>query len=308
MTVQNYKKLHAKIDLKLLRCAVAAADHGSFRRAAEALNIEQSTLSRLILQLEHATSTTIFNRSPGGVVASTSGSDFIRMARVVLEQIDEFGSSAHSPSRKGLLSVGFCTSLSAGGLRSNLLDFHRRFPQFRLSMLERRRSRLSTKLQNGTLDIAISTGKLPAAKYQSHTLWSERVLIALPDDHRLVDRDVVYWTDLRSEILLMSQYDPYWEFEDLVTSKLVSYDDRPKIERHDVSRSILKSLISMKLGLGLMLESDVGVRVPSIVFKELRDGAGATRVEFSAFWRETNENPALAHFLQLLRERYPVLS
>jgi hypothetical protein len=79
----------------------------------------------------------------------------------------------------------------------------------------------------------------------------------------------------------MSQYDPYWEFEDLITSKL-SPDDRSGLEHHDVSR-ILKSLISMKLGIGLVLESDVGVRVPSIIFKELRDGTGPARVQFSAF-------------------------
>jgi DNA-binding transcriptional LysR family regulator len=301
------RKAECEFDLKHLRYAVAAADHGSFRRAAEVRRIKQSTLSRSILQLERATSTPIFNRSRGGVVVSALGRDFIRMARVVLEQIDEFGSSALSPLRQGLLSVGFCTSLSAGGLRSNLLEFHRRFPQFRLSTLERRRSRLATKLQNGTLDIAISTGRLPTAKCKAQALWSERVLIALPEDHRLVDRDTIYWTDLRSETLLMSQYDPYREFEDLVTSKLVSYDDRPRIERHDVSQSILKSLVSMKLGLGLMLESDVGVLVPSIVFKELRDGTGAACVEFSAFWHEANENPALVQFLRLLKERYPIL-
>jgi DNA-binding transcriptional LysR family regulator len=118
---------------------------------------------------------------------------------------------------------------------------------------------------------------------QSVRLWSERVLIALPEDHAFANREVVYWTDLRSETLLMSRYDPYWEFEELVTSKLASPDDRPNIKHHDVSRSILKSLISMKLGLGLMLESDIGVPVPSIVFRELRDGTGSSRVEFSAF-------------------------
>ena len=106
----------------------------------------------------------------------------------------------------------------------------------------------------------------------------------------------------------MSQYDPYWEFEDLITSKLLSPDDRPKLERHDVSRSILKSLISMKLGLGLMPESDVGVRVPFIGFKELRDGKGAARVDFSAFWQDSNKNVALMKFLQLLQERYAILS
>jgi hypothetical protein len=88
MSVPIYKKLDAKIDLKQLRYAVAAADHGSFRRAAEALNVEQSTLSRAILQLEHATSTRIFERSPGGVTVSTSGSELVWMARAVLEQIN----------------------------------------------------------------------------------------------------------------------------------------------------------------------------------------------------------------------------
>jgi DNA-binding transcriptional LysR family regulator len=307
MSVPLYKQLNGKIDLKQLRHAVAAADYGSFRQAAEALNIKQSTLSRSILQLEHATSIRLFERSPGGVAVSQLGGDFIRMARTVLEQINEFDLFKAMPSRSEILRIGFCTSLSAGGLRANLLEFHRRFPEFRLEMLERRRSRLATRLQNGTLDIIIAPGKLPL-ECERIALWSERVLIALPDNHRLSSRDIVYWTDLRSETLLMSQYDPYWEFEDLITSKLLSPDDRPKLERHDVSRSILKSLISMKLGLGLMLESDVGVRVPSIGFKELRDGTGAARVDFSAFWQDSNKNLALMKFLQLLQERYAVLS
>jgi hypothetical protein len=80
MSVPLYKQLNGKIDLKQLRHAVAAADYGSFRQAAEALNIKQSTLSRSILQLEHATSIRLFERSPGGVAVSHLGGDFIRMA------------------------------------------------------------------------------------------------------------------------------------------------------------------------------------------------------------------------------------
>ena len=90
MSVPLHKQLNGKIDLKHLRHAVAAADYGSFRQAAEALNIKQSTLSRSILQLEHATSMRLFERSPGGVALSRAGSDFIRMAKEVLEQINEF--------------------------------------------------------------------------------------------------------------------------------------------------------------------------------------------------------------------------
>ena len=85
MSVPLHKQLNGKIDLKHLRHAVAAADYGSFRQTAEALNIKQSTLSRSILQLEHATSMRLFERSPGGVALSRAGSDFIRMAKGVLD-------------------------------------------------------------------------------------------------------------------------------------------------------------------------------------------------------------------------------
>jgi DNA-binding transcriptional LysR family regulator len=78
-------------------------------------------------------------------------------------------------------------------------------------------------------------------------LWSERILLALLEGHPLAGKDVVYWTDLRGETVLLSQYDPGRELEDLLMSKLVSPEDRPKIARHDVSRGIIESLIAAGL-------------------------------------------------------------
>ena len=73
-----------------------------------------------------------------------------------------------------------------------------------------------------------------------------------------------YGQILRHETILLSQHDPGRELEDLLISKLVAPADRPKIERHDVSRGIIKSLISMKLGISLVLESDIGAQLRRI--------------------------------------------
>ena len=54
--------------IRQLRYAIAAADHGSFYRAARALDIEQSTLSRSILKLEGSIGMPIFERSRSGVI------------------------------------------------------------------------------------------------------------------------------------------------------------------------------------------------------------------------------------------------
>ena len=53
-------------------------------------------------------------------------------------------------------------------------------------------------------------------------------------------------------------------------------------------------------------ESDIGVNFAGLTYREVRDGAGPSQVNYSAHWREDNDNPALANFLKLLSERYPL--
>jgi DNA-binding transcriptional LysR family regulator len=297
----------SSVDLQHLQYAVAAADHGSFRRAAEVLLVRQSTLSRCIRQLEHTVGMVVFERSSGGVRTTSAGNNFLRTIRSILEQMDSLVTSAEHTGRgeAGSLGIGFYTSLSAGNLRATLVDYQKRFSQIDMFLKESSRMRLVTALRNGALDIAIVTGELPLIGSKGMPLWSERVLVALLEDHPLASRDVIYWTDLRSETVLLSQYDPGRELEDLLLSKLVSPEDRPKIARHDVSRGIIKSLISAGLGVSLVTESDIGANFSGLTYRELRDGAGPSRVGFTAHWRDDNDNPALASFLTLLGERYP---
>lgn len=194
------------VDLQHLRYAVAAADHGSFRRAAEVLLLRQSTLSRCIRQMEERIQMIVFERSSGGVRATEAGRDFLHMARSILEQMDILVKGAYSAGRgeAGRLAIGFYTSLSAGNLRATLMDYAQRFPQIDLSMVESSRMRLVTALRNGVIDIAIVTGETPLLDSNAMPLWSERTMVALPEDHRLSANETVYWTDLRTETVLLS--------------------------------------------------------------------------------------------------------
>ena len=206
------------------------------------------------------------------------------------------------------LAVGFCTSLTAGNLRASLLDFRQRFPKIELATVERRRTRLASALRNGVLDVLIVTGSIPLLNSKTKSLWSERVLVVLPEDHPLTAQEVVYWTDLRGETIILSQYDPGGEIEDLLFSKLVSPDDRPKIDRHDISRGVVKSLVTMKVGTGLRVGSSAHWReffAGAWCIGSLRDGAGPSRLDYSAHRQGENENPASEAFLKLLSERDP---
>jgi DNA-binding transcriptional LysR family regulator len=295
------------LNLDQLRHAITAADYGSFRQAAEVLAIKQSTISRSIQLLEYTFGANIFERSSGGVRATPAGRHFLRVARSIVEQLGALAATTRASGRgeAGRLAVGFCTSLAAGNLRASLLDLLQKFPQIELATVERRRAHLMAALRNGVLDVLILTGGLSPQNVSRKALWNERVLVVLPAEHPLAEREVIYWTDLRDETVILSHYDPGREIEDLLVSKLVSPDDRPKIERHDISRGVVKSLVTMKVGISLVLESDAGATLSGLVYRELRDGSGPSVLSYSAYWQKDNENPALETFLRLLSERYP---
>lgn len=92
------------------------------------------------------------------------------------------------------------------------------------------------------------------AKHPDRVLLNEHVLADLPADHVLATEEVVYWTGLRGETVILSQYHPGRKIEDLLVSKLASAQDRPKIERHDVGCGAIKSLVTMKVGISIALE------------------------------------------------------
>lgn len=297
------------LDLKHLRAAVAAADCGSFRRGADLLAIPHSMLSRSIRQFEHLLGIALFKRSAGGVVPTVAGRRILRISRMILEQVDTLMVIGRTSGNGevGRLAAGFCTSMSAGNLRASLVEFKRRFPQVELATMERSRLRMVSALRSGTLDVIVTPGRLTLEGCRTLLLWSERVMISMRSDHPLAERETIFWTDLRGETVLLSEYDSGRELEDLLMSKFSTAEDRPTIARHDVGRGIIKSLVSMGMGISLAMEADTGASFSELVYRDLRDGTGSSRIDYCAYWKADNENPVLLNFIGLLSERYPTL-
>jgi DNA-binding transcriptional LysR family regulator len=76
-------------DLRYLKYAMLAAEHGSFRRAAEILNLSQSTVSRRIQLLERRIGIPLFERTRSGARPTAAGERFMREAAVGAGQLRE---------------------------------------------------------------------------------------------------------------------------------------------------------------------------------------------------------------------------
>ena len=209
-------------DIRQLRYAIAAADHGSFYRAARALGIEQSTLSRTILKLERVIGATLFNRSRAGVTTTAAGARFMRGARPMVIHADRIVETtrATGQGRAGSLMVGHNNSVSAGNLRATIVAWQGDNFDVDFESVETDRCSLLAGLDTGDIDIAILMGDAAHNGYRRETFWSERVLVALPANNPLVDRDILHWTDLRSERFVLPAGDHGADMRDMLLGRL----------------------------------------------------------------------------------------
>ena len=291
------------IEVHLLRYALAAADSGSFSRAADQFRIKQSTLSKGIRFLELRVGVPLFTRSTQGVAPTPSGMKFLARARSIVGDLDLLSNECLALSRGdlGKLRLGFHGTLAAGDLGATLEAYRRDHAGIDFEATEGEREQLLGSLDHGHLDIAVVAGEAMHAQRRSLSLWSEPLVLGFPVPHPLLDLDRLYWTDLRGMSFLVTRSDPGSLIAAMVRARLAGADHAPRIVTQSVSSDNLHSLAMPDL-----LPVTAGPRTAreGIAFREIHDAFGATRLEHSLHWRDDNTNPALASFLALATRRY----
>jgi DNA-binding transcriptional LysR family regulator len=287
------------LDLRYLRCALSAAEFGSFRRAASALGLPQSTVSRRVQLLERRLGFPVFLRDNRGARLTAAGANFLKEAVLGADQLSRAARVAVAIHRgdRGELRVGNLAPLSSGFLHSMLRRFRERYPDVQVHLKEATSLETLHGLATGQLDISFITGRPDVQGYVAQVLWTESVFAVLPASHPLSQKEILLWEDLREEVFLVTVGGPGSEIYDYLLSRLSRPGFRPKVEVHEVSRESLMDLVAMGYGIALISTSSLRDGVPGVSFHEISGEEGA--LSFSAVWSATNSNPALRNLLGL---------
>lgn len=293
-------------DIRQLQYAIAAADHGSFYRAARALDIEQSSLSRSISKLERSIGIPIFERSRAGVSLTLAGDAFIESARpmVASAQTLVVRMRAASQGRAGGLRLGHNSAISAGNLRATLASWVAAYPGVEVECLEADRAVLHAGVDTGQIDIAILMGAGSQNGCRCESFWGERIFAAMPVSHPLAEQEAVNWADLRSERFLLPAADPGSEFRNIILSRLALSGASQDIRMRQSSREALMNVLGICAGISVVCEGSTGSRYPDVVYRPISGEQGPALVSFSGCWRDDNGNPALRRFLRFIKARY----
>ncbi len=287
------------LPLSHLETLFAVAETGSFRRAAEKLNLNQSVVSRRVRKIEDFSGVSMFERSASGSTLTTAGDSFIRDGQRVLRHLDTALAEARlaGAGSTGRLRIGLSTSVIEEAMSHVIETFSLRHPRVSLSFLQGDQSELFTGLSHRRIDVVFSYGRPSYADTDGLLIGEEEVCLVLPADAGEAQRH--QWDGSKNETFLIGNYVPLDAVESHIHRRALMRGSRAKIERMELDRDGVIALVGLGLGKGLVTNASRDFSHPKVQLVPFEDRR--CRVPISLSWRPENDNPALRRLISLAR-------
>lgn len=155
LCLKGYKNMENKIDS--YRIFESVARNESISKASEELYISQPAVSQAIKRLEDGVGGQLFIRTKNGVMLTTEGNVFYQYIKKGLEFIDN-GEKVFSSLKNietGIIRIGASTTITKNLLLPYLKQFHEKYPNIDIEIVNELSSNLVYMLKNGLLDVLV---------------------------------------------------------------------------------------------------------------------------------------------------------
>lgn len=181
---------------------MAVVDTLHFARAADILHMSPSTLSGQIAALEQSLGRKLFDRSPRAVLLTGYGQELVPLARDSLEAAERIARWARDP-HPTILDIG--TPASSAGFRAILQSAAVRLSHVGLRLRPSGFTGGLQALRARQVDCAFIFSLAPEEQHEglrTTGLWSEDLVVAIPESHPFSGRDRITIEDLFGQTLI----------------------------------------------------------------------------------------------------------
>ncbi len=206
---------------------VKTVERGSFTKAAEDLNYAQSSVSKMIADLEKEWGMTLLERSKKGVCLTSAGEQLLPVLRKVLNEHRELEEQIDGLKglETGLVRIGTFSSVAINWLPEIFSQLQKEYPGIEYEMLLGDYEEVEHWIDVGRVDCGFL--RLPtAANLDAIPLINDEYKVVLPPGHALAVRETVAITQLQQQPFLLLEHGGKTEVSDLLEKYKVNPDIR----------------------------------------------------------------------------------
>ncbi|MFI0901249.1 LysR family transcriptional regulator [Streptomyces sp. NPDC020983] len=180
------------VEVRHLKALAAIAEAGTVTAAAARLHMTQPALSRTLAQLEARVGVRLVDRSSRHLDLTPAGATFLGHGRAILAHLDAALAETRAVDRP--LRLGYTCAVLGRQSVPLLRAWRRRHPDVPVDVV--RQDNSTAGLATGDTDVAVLRTFPADPRICAEALYTEDLVCALPDDHRLADRARVRLAEL----------------------------------------------------------------------------------------------------------------
>lgn len=186
-----------KFDLDDLLAFRAAAELGSFARAADVVHVSPSAFSRRIDKLEQALGVRLLERSTRRVALTVVGRDFARRTAQLLDDLDATLLALEGVAASRRIEVAMaCVPSTLGLVGSVLRTFREHNPAVRVKLIDGGANEVLDAVARGDAEFGLNFLGSQEPEIDFEPLIAERYVAACRRDHPIARRRRIAWAEL----------------------------------------------------------------------------------------------------------------
>ncbi len=228
---------------------VETVDKGSFTKAADTLNYAQSTVSKMIADLEKEWGISLLERNKKGVCLTSSGEQILPYARRILRDFDEMQQKINAINgiQSGTVRIGTFSSVAINWLPDIFAKFQEDYPGINMEILLGDYEEVEKWIAGGRVDCGFL--RLPAGSdFDVILLMKDEYKAVLPLNHPLAEKKMLDYSDLNDQPFLLLEHGGKTEVSDL----LEKYHVHPNIRFTTWEDYAIMSMVEKGLGIGVL--------------------------------------------------------
>lgn len=295
------------MEIQQARSFVAIAEELHFGRASARLRMTQSRLSRSLAQLERSLGARLVERTTRSVALTAEGEALLPHAQEILTMVDRSAEivAEATGGRAGRVRLGFASPSTNHVVGSLAREVRHRLPGLRLELISSVLSHSGLKqVCEGELDIALGRWDALPAEVASRVIAQERLVLALPEGHRLARRSSVSIRELESDSWIVLPSGPGAALPQRLHILASQGGFAPKITH--IAPDSATSMVLVASGYGVaMTQSSVQdhIYAPGVVFLGIAESPPLLPVRL--IWRRDGTSPALQEVVEVAKHLHP---
>lgn len=230
---------------------VKTVETGSFTKAAESLHYAQSSVSKMIADLEKEWNLVLLERDRNGVHLTTSGEQVLPFARMLIDDYRRLESRVNEINgiETGMIRIGTFSSVAIHWLPNIFAEFQRDFPGIEYEMLMGDYEEVERWIEEGRVDCGFL--RLPTRPaFDTISLKKDEYLVVLPKGHPLCEQKEIDIHQLEDQPFLLLEHGGKTEVSDLLEKSQV----HPQIRFTTWEDYAIMAMVEKGLGIGILPE------------------------------------------------------